>query len=296
MTVSSEIFDKPDLSWKYFEKQLIAYYPSTSFPSVSLTGTNCAQNCLYCNKHYLKHMHEANTPEKLKTFAYNLAAKGAKGILISGGYNEQATLPLEPFLETIKEIKAKTNLLINLHPGLVSEEEAQTIAKVGVDAISFDLVVDDNVIEQVLRNGFTGKDYLRSYSNLVTAGLRVVPHICLGLLYGKEDGNLAALEAAFNFNPKLIVFLGLIPTKNTPMESAKIIDPEFVARMLLYTRLEQPQIEQSLGCMRVRKIDYEHFALKAGINRIAVPKKRTLDFARKKYDLQIKELNSCCAM
>ncbi|MHA1366152.1 MAG: hypothetical protein ACTSP5_07040, partial [Candidatus Heimdallarchaeota archaeon] len=34
-----------ELSRKHFGDELIAYYPGRFFPSVSLTGSQCAQNC-----------------------------------------------------------------------------------------------------------------------------------------------------------------------------------------------------------------------------------------------------------
>ncbi|HUT81328.1 MAG TPA: radical SAM protein [Candidatus Bathyarchaeia archaeon] len=283
-------------SWKIFGKKIKVYYPTSSFPSISITGENCSQNCLYCDKHYLKNMLALTTPEKLRSFAFNHAIKGGVGMLISGGYSDQAQLPFESFVEVLMEIKAKTDLILNLHPGLVTKSQAQILAEIGIDAISYDLVVDDQVISEVIKNGFTGKDYKNSFKYLLNAGLKVIPHICLGLYFGEKKGNLEAIEFALQQKTDLLVFLGLIPTKNTPMEKANIVNPEFLAKILLYTRLIQPNIEQSLGCMRERKGEYEINALKAGINRIAIPKKHTLEYAKKELQLEIEENNFCCSI
>ncbi|MEA2070184.1 MAG: hypothetical protein U9O98_02745, partial [Asgard group archaeon] len=54
-----------DLSWEHHGQQLEAYYPKPKFPSISITGEKCEQNCLYCNKKYLKGMKAITNPSKL---------------------------------------------------------------------------------------------------------------------------------------------------------------------------------------------------------------------------------------
>jgi hypothetical protein len=282
-------------SWKHFGKTLKVYYPATTFPSISITGSYCEQNCLYCNKYYLQNMVSLTTPMKLKKYALHLASSQGKGMLISGGYIKAGIVPLRPFLKVIREIKEQTNLQINIHTGLVNEEQAQAIAEAKVDYVSFDFLTDNQVITEVIQNGKTKKDYIHSYESLLAAGLRVIPHICLGLYYGKIKGNIEAIETVLRYDPSLIVFLGLIPTKGSPMEDSPTIKPELFMKILLYTRLLRPEVEQSLGCMRVRTSAIEQFAVMTGINRIAVPKSKTINFAEETYGLEIKKLPYCCA-
>lgn len=283
-------------SWRTFGKVLKAHYLGEKFPSISVTGNYCAQNCLYCNKHYLKIMKAITQPKNLVDFAKKLASKGGTGMLISGGYDEKSQVPLDDFLNSIAEIKKETNLQINVHAGLVEKDQAKVLYEIGVDVVSFDLVTDTDVINEILMNGKKGQDYIRSYKFLVDAGLKVVPHICLGLYYGSEKGNFEALKTALEFNPETIVFLGLIPTKGTRMENASTVKPEIMAKAMTYVRMNNPTIEQSLGCMRVRIPQYEEIAVQSGINRIAIPKARTLEYAKNKFDLKIKRINSCCAL
>jgi len=284
------------LSWKNFGQTLKVYYPSKKFPSISVTGASCALKCLHCNKHYLKNMHHIESPNDLVNFAIGLEKKQGKGILLSGGYDEESIVPLESYLEAISSIKSRTNLKINVHPGLVSFKQAKALADTGVDAISFDLITDDEVISRVIKNNKQGKDYIESFKSLIKAGLHVVPHICLGLHFGDEKGNLDAIEIALKYEIPLIVFLGLIPTKGTFMEKSKIINKDYLTRLILYTRLRKPHLEQSLGCMRVRQIDYEQAAILAGINRIAVPKKKSLDFAVNRLGLSVDQIETCCSI
>lgn len=283
------------LSWDIFGRKLKAYYPNTYFPSISITGTQCAQNCLYCDKHYLKNMVEINNPEKLWDFAKKLVKRNGKGMLISGGYDENSKIPIKPYLKIIKKIIEEMNLKINVHSGLVNKYEAKQLFNTGINAVSFDLITDDVVIQDILQSNRTGNDYIKSYNYLIQSGLNVIPHICLGLYYGQERGNLDAIKIALNSKIKLIVFLGLIPTKGTPMANSKTIEPIVLNKMILYTRFTAPYLEQSLGCMRVRMDDYEKIAIETGVNRIAVPKIKSLELA-KKYELEVEKIESCCAI
>lgn len=294
--LEEKIDESRNISWQNFGRKLKVFYPSSNFPTISITGTECKQNCLYCNSHYLKRMAAITTPKKLIAFAKELEKNSGIGFLISGGYNEESVLPIEPFLDAILKIKETTNLKINIHPGLVNKKQAKEIFNVKIDAVSFDLVTDDQIIDEIIRNGYKGIDYLKSYDYLISAGLNVIPHVCLGLYYGTEKGNLEVINAVLKRETKLIVFLGLIPTKNSPMETSKTIDPKIFLKLLIYTRLKGPMVEQSLGCMRVRLPIFENLAIQTGINRIAVPKSKTLDYASKTYGLEIVKINSCCAI
>lgn len=285
-----------NISWQNFGKELKVFYPSSKFPTISITGSTCEQNCLYCNKQYLKQMIPITTPEKMIFFAKELEKKGGNGFLISGGFTDESILPIEPFLETILEIKETTNLKINIHPGLVNKSRAQAIFDSKIDTVSFDLITDDQIIDEIIRNGYKGNDYVRSYDFLTSTGLNVIPHICLGLYYGNDKGNVNAINIALTRKPKLLVFLGLIPTKNSQMENSTTINPTTFLKLLIYARLKGSMVEQSLGCMRIRLPLFENLAIEAGINRIAVPKRKTLDYAKQTFRLKIERINSCCAI
>ena len=80
------------------------------------------------------------------------------------------------------------------------------------------------------------------------------------------------------------------------MENSAIIEPEILAKAMIYTRKKNPSIEQSLGCMRVRLPEYEKIAINTGINRIAVPKTKSLEYAKEQFNIEIEKMFSCCAI
>ncbi|MFX0132564.1 MAG: hypothetical protein ACFFDN_02840, partial [Candidatus Hodarchaeota archaeon] len=134
---------------KNFGKIIKSYVPGNNFPAISITGSQCFLNCKHCNKHYLELMINADTPEKLIAICQKLEENGAIGCLISGGFNENFALPFEPFLSALKYIKRNTDLVLNVHTGLISKQMAEKIGKTGIDIVSFDIVGDVKTIKQV---------------------------------------------------------------------------------------------------------------------------------------------------
>lgn len=286
----------------YQNKKLKIYYPGNNFPSISVTGTQCDINCKYCNKMFLSHMLSAETPEDLYNICHNLKAKKAKGALISGGYNKRGVVPLKSFISTIEMIKNETDLTLNLHTGLVTKEEAELIASTGTTntIISFDLVQDNTVINDIigLPNTITANSYEKSFHYLIDAGLEVIPHISIGMNYGKYS--IKAIEKAISLSvearSKIIVFLGLIPKKGTEMANIKPPNPLEFQKILLYSVLRSAgKNEISVGCMRKKSEELDIASINAGINRIQIPRRGAIQYAEKK-GIKITKFNHCCAV
>ncbi|MCK5398245.1 MAG: radical SAM protein, partial [Thermoplasmata archaeon] len=87
------------------------FWPSQNFITVSITGQDCELMCQHCQSRFLKHMEPAETPEKLWALASKI---DAKGMLISGGSDQNGAVPILPYLDIIKNIKEQLNISINL--------------------------------------------------------------------------------------------------------------------------------------------------------------------------------------
>ncbi len=276
--------------------ELLAYYPGDSFPSISVTGSECAMNCKYCNKQFLQHMLSASTPQELYQTCLKLQEKNAIGCLISGGYTEKGVVPLDNFLDTIQKIKNESDLIINVHTGLINREEAEKLSKTGIDLVSFDMIGDDRIIKEIIGlKNITVKDYANSLRNIHEVGLDVIPHIGLGFYHGKLDGSEVALRESLKINPRLLVFLVLWPKKGTEMTNVKPPSIDMLQRVIVWTRLLKPQISLSLGCMRPRNASLEKALLEGGIDRIEIPRQETIEFAYE-MGLKIRKLSQCCAV
>ncbi|MFQ5979769.1 MAG: radical SAM protein [Candidatus Heimdallarchaeota archaeon] len=285
--------DSKLLSVRHFGRRLRTYYPSDSFPSVSVTGGACDMACQYCNRKYLKHMMAATSPARLREVLLELHTQGALGCLISGGYTREGKVPLQPFLKVIREIKAETDLIINVHPGLVSVPEAEELAAAEVDIISADVVGHDKIVQDVIGLDASAQNYFDNLHILQEADLTVIPHIGLGFAHGTMLGVREAITASLAIKPSLLVFLILRPTKGTPMEEVLPPSSAEVREIFTWTRNQAPAVEQALGCMRPRAEEFDRIAFETGVNRIVLPRKAIVEAARE-ANYTIERYETCC--
>ena len=274
------------------------YYPLPRFPSISVTGDRCALNCQHCQGRYLRQMKVAETPEALKRLCMKLDKSGAVGCLVSGGSNLSGSVPLEGFCNVLRWVKEETGLIVNLHTGLVDKQQAEQIASTGTDVASLDFIGREETIRRVVGLDKSPEDYLESLLLLKEAGVpSVVPHICTALDWGAIKGEANALSLLKNFNPSLIVILGLRPTKGTPMEAAPTPKPETLAKMVAVARLMYPKTSIALGCMRPQqgRDKTERLAITAGADRIVLPSVKTVKLAEE-GDFHLIHLDTCCAV
>jgi hypothetical protein len=275
-----------------------ACYPHPHFPTVSITGKGCAINCKHCGGRYLQQMLPCSTPDVLRKTCLELAENGARGVLLSGGYNEDGYVPFEPFIDEIGRVKRETGLFISAHTGLIPDWLARELGRVGVDLADFDLIGDDETIKLVLGIERTVEDYRRTFMELGRWLPRVVPHICIGLHAGELRGELTALEIAAGSNCSALVLLALVPTAGTRFEGVNPPAPETIGEVVARARLKLPKATLALGCMRprgVERVKIELQALRSGIDRMELPDRRTAEAARA-MGLEVKRLEACCAV
>ena len=279
-------------------RDLRFYYPLPRFPNASVTGARCALKCKHCGGRYLEGMSSVETPSKLKKLCAELEARGAVGILVSGGSDIHGRVPLKPFYDALRWVKENTGLIVNVHTGLLDGGQAEGIASTGVDIASVDLVGSDETIRRVYGLKATVEDYRRTLDALREADIpHIVPHICVGLDFGEIRGEAAALEMVQRFDPELVVILGLMPTPGTPMEAVDPPSAGDMARAVAAARLMCPEAGVAVGCMRPR-IDRERaeeLAIMAGADRVVLPSRSTVEKAERR-GFSVKHLDGCCSI
>ena len=283
---------------EYRGREIRFYYPYPRFPAVSITGGWCALKCKHCMGKYLEGMTPIGSPEELKEFSLRLEERGGVGLLVSGGCTLDGRVPLERFLNALRWIKEHTELIINVHTGLVDGERAEEIASTGIDIASIDIVGSDQTIRDVYGLKATVEDYEETLHSLMETSIpAVVPHLCVGLDHGKIIGEARALEIIGEAKPQQMVILALIPTPGTPMEGVNPPPPTDVAKATALARLLMPKASISLGCMRPRaeRKMLETLCLKAGADRIVLPSKAARSWAEA-HSLKILELDGCCSI
>jgi uncharacterized radical SAM superfamily protein len=242
-------------------------------------------------------MPDVSSPEKLKEYCIRHEGKDGVGLLISGGSTRSGRVPLEPFLDTIRWVKDHTDLIINLHTGMLNRKEAEDIAATGIDIASVDLVGDKETLRRVYGLDAEIKEYDATLQNLVDGSANVAPHICAGLDYGIIKGEHKALEMASTVNPETVVLISLIPTANTPMADIKAPCVDSIVGLVEEAVRVCKGSEISLGCMRSReyKTELEWAAIKAGVSRIAMASRSTeRRVIEAGYDVM--HLDGCCAL
>ena len=279
-------------------REIRFYYPLPRFPNVSVTGSGCALGCKHCGGHYLRGMVGTETPSKLKALCTRLEADGGIGLLVSGGCDAEGRVPLDRFLGALRWVKENTDLIVNVHTGLLDHGQAEEIGSTGVDIVSVDVVGSNETIRRVYGLKAMVDDYRETLNSLKEARVpHIVPHICVGLDFGNIRGEAAALEVARGINPELVVILGLMPTPGTAMESVEPPSAEVIARAVTATRLMFPDAGVALRCMRprTRKERIEELAMRAGASRLVLPSRSTI----KKTEaggFRVMHLDGCCSI
>jgi hypothetical protein len=166
------------------------------FPAFSITGGACALDCDHCQAKILQPMIPVTRPDVLeREVRTRAAAGGLAGFLLSGGSNRRNEVPFERFLPTIARLKADLpHLRIAAHTGLVDHRRAELLAAAGVEIAMLDVIGAEATIREVYHLDRPVAVFEAALEALVATPLRVVPHVVIGLHYGRVLGELRALE------------------------------------------------------------------------------------------------------
>jgi len=256
----------------------------TDFPTISITGRSCALKCKHCGGTVLNTMYSATTPEKLLELCTRLKRKEALGCLISGGCLPDGSVPIGKFIHIIEKIKRESGLTVIVHTGIIDFKTAEKLRDAGVDAALIDVIGSDETIREIYRLNVTVKAYEDSLKALYEAGVAFVPHVIVGLHYGKLKGELHALRIISKYQPSALVIIAFMPIHGTEMENVTPPKPIEIAKVIATARLMFPKTPIALGCMRPKgkhRIETDILALKAGVNAIAFPTEEAIRFAEK---------------
>ena len=249
--------DRQQLAWEVraarFPQEIVFARPSSTI-AISVTGQQCALDCAHCGRHYLAGMRPASHALEV------VRERRPKSVLLSGGCDLSGRVPLGDWPRRMAESAA--GVRINCHAGLVSDTEAEDIAR-WADVVSFDVTTDRRVISQVYGLRRLPEEYIASYVSLAKR-VPTVPHICIGLAEPLESSSsssappeIGALEAILETAtsgeapmPPAIVFIVFTPTPRTRMANAPSPYPGLVRDTIAEARLMFPDTLINLGCMR----------------------------------------------
>jgi|GEM_PF-53163 len=251
------------------------------YPAISLTGDRCELLCEHCKGLLLKPMIPVTTPEALVDKCETLARSGRVGVLLSGGSDREGRLPWEMFYNAISTIKYEIGLFISIHSGFLDRSTAKSLKEAGVDQALIDIMGDEETARDIYHlDGL--RTVINTLENLVSAGIAVVPHIVAGLMYGRMQGEYEALRTIARLRTASLVIVVLTPLKGTPMWGVSPPSPAEIGGLIASARLMMPRVPISLGCERPRTEEgqaMEELAIQAGVTRMAVWSRKTVDLA-----------------
>jgi uncharacterized radical SAM superfamily protein len=283
-------------SFMYYKTSHYCSKPN-QFPTISVTGKDCALNCKHCSGKVLETMHPAKTPEKLFELGSKLKQNGALGCLVSGGCLPDGSIPLKQFIPVLEKIKRELGLIVIVHTGIIDTATAEALANAGVDAALIDIIGSNETIKEIYNLNVTVEDYENSLKAFHKARLNFVPHVIAGIHNGKLRGELHALKMIARYKPSALVVIAFMPIRGTSMAEVKPPQPTDIARITATSRLMFPETPLSLGCMRPKgkhRAETDILALKAGANAIAFPSEEAIKYAENQgYSLSFSSY--CCS-
>jgi uncharacterized radical SAM superfamily protein len=268
------------------------------FLPVSVTGSACALQCDHCQSKVLEGMIPVRAGSDLFALARQLRAQGSEGLLLSGGSGRNGAVPHLPHLVHVPRIRDELGMKVVVHSGVVTPELAEGLAAAGVDGVMLDVIGADDTIRDVYHLDLTTADMERSLALLAGEGLRIIPHIVLGLHHGRFLGEHAALEMVARHPVSTLVLVVLVPLVGTPMADLPPPPLDDVVDFFAVARTAMPATKVNLGCARPMgpmKEALDRAAVDHGLNGIAYPADGIIEYARAR-GLEPKLYEYCCSL
>ena len=268
------------------------------FVSISVTGTACALSCEHCKTNVLHGMADLRQHDSLFELCAGLASQGARGVLISGGSDKRGRVPLRAHVPDMIRVRRELGFAIRVHTGLPDEETCAALGDVDIDGAMIDVIGHRDTIRDVYHLDSDPEDYENSLAWLEQYNVPTIPHIILGLHFGKMLGEENALEMIARHPPKVLVLVVLMPLTGTPMFGVTPPSLEEIGAFFEMSRKALPSTPVMLGCARPMgnlKVEIDRLAVNAGLNGIAYPANGIVEYARQN-GLQPKFINACCGV
>jgi uncharacterized radical SAM superfamily protein len=270
-----------------------------SFPAFSVTAGGCALMCDHCQAKILEPMIPATTPESLDRQVRELvASQDLQGFLLSGGSTRRNEIRYERYYPVIELLKRDfPRLKVAIHSALLDAPRANTMEAAGVDTAMMDVIGSNETIRDVYHLDRPVEDFERTLAALCATTMEVVPHIVIGLHYGRILGEPAALDIVSRHPVHSLVLVVVMPfyartgTFATPATSD-------VGRVFLEARRRIPDRQVLLGCARppgMHRRVTDAYAVLAGLDGIAFPAEGTLAVAGAIGRPAVQE-HACCSI
>lgn len=246
-----------------------------AFPAFSITAGGCALMCDHCQAKILEPMLPATNPEMLERKVRELIARqDLRGFLLSGGSTKRNEIRYERFYPTIERLKRDhPHLKVAIHSALLDEPRARRMEAAGVDTAMMDVIGSEDTIREVYHLDRPVEDFEATLAALCATRMEVVPHIVIGLHYGRILGEPQALDIVSRHRTHSLVLVVVMPFYAKP-GTFQTPRAEDVGRIFLEARRRLPERPLLLGCARppgMHRRVTDAYAVAAGLDGIAFP-------------------------
>jgi hypothetical protein len=256
-------------------------------------------SCEHCKTNVLHGMADLRKHDgSLYDLCKDLASKGARGVLISGGSDKQGRVPLRAHVPGMIRVRKELGLAIRVHTGLPDEETCAALGDVIIDGAMIDIIGHRDTIRDVYHLDSNPEEYENALAWLEEYNVPAIPHIILGLHFGRMLGEERALEMIARHPPKVLVLVVLMPLTGTPMTGVTPPSLEEIGAFFELSRKSLPSTPVMLGCARPLgplKVEIDKLAIDAGLNGIAYPANGVVEYARRN-GLKPEFINACCGV
>jgi uncharacterized radical SAM superfamily protein len=270
-----------------------------SFPAFSVTAGGCALDCDHCQAKILEPMIPATSPEMLERKVRDMiATQDLQGFLLSGGSNKRNEIRYERYYPVIERLKRDhPGLKIAIHSALLDAPRARSMAAAGVDTAMMDVIGSQDTIREVYHLERPVADFEATLAALCGTSMEVVPHIVIGLHYGRILGEPNALDIVSRHRIHSLVLVVIMPFYAKPGTFATPATSD-VGRIFLEARSRIADRQVLLGCARppgMHRRVTDAYAVMAGLDGIAFPADGALGVAHAIGRPAAQE-HACCSM
>ncbi len=271
-----------------------------SFPAFSITGGACALNCDHCQAKILEPMIPATSPAELDRKVRDLVLlKDLRGFLLSGGSNRRNEVPYDRYYPILEKLKRDfPHLRIAVHSALLDERRARLMQNSGVDVAMMDVIGAQETIRDVYHLDRTVADFEATLAALSATSMDVVPHIVIGLHYGRLLGEQNALNIISRYKVAALILVVVTPIYAPADRPFATISTDDVAKVLVAARQRINHAPVQLGCVRPagrHKLITDAYAVMAGFDGIAYPAEGIVALARA-IGRPVEQEHACCSI
>jgi uncharacterized radical SAM superfamily protein len=286
-------------SFRAYSSCELAGCGKNSFPAFSVTAGACALMCDHCQAKILEPMIPAVSPALLdRTVRDMIVREQLQGFLLSGGSNRRNEIRYERYYPVVERLKRDfPHLKIAIHSALLDVPRARAMEAAGVDTAMMDVIGARETIDQVYHLDRPVEDFEATLAALCSTSMDVVPHIVIGLHYGRLLGEAHALDIVSRHPVHSLVLVVVMPFYAKP-GTFQTPDTSDVGRVFLEARRRIPGRPVMLGCARpagMHRRVTDAYAVMSGLDGIAFPADGTLAVAHA-IGRHARQEHACCSI